>query len=246
MIYLQTNSYNLEIAKVFGVLTAVFLKCIDDEILFQERNKLISEDKTISLSRAEIYARTALDDDKQIDIEFALQECGVLIVKPLKNVPNKNYYIFNQEQLIKIMVAEDPSEVLGTEKAKQFTKGARIEPLSKRQNRIIGLKKKITIEDPVVKQYLVDWIDAVYSRQKGGFLSPTGVTIAQEELIAYAKDNQEKQIAILKIAIKGCLRDLTWAIEQYEKQNPVGTRNFMEYNDKNVASINDVNEEETF
>lgn len=246
MMYLQTNSYNLEVAKVFGVCTAVFLSCIDNEYQLQERNRSISDDNTISLSRAEIYARTALDDEKQIDVELALQECGVLIVKPLKNIPNKNYYNLNTEQLTKILTAENPSEVLGDEKAKQFTQQKRVEPLSKRKNRIIQLKKKISVSDPIIQQYMCDWIDAVYTNPKG-FISPTGVSIAQEELLAYTKNDQEKQIAILKIAIKGGLRDITWAIEQYEKQSGIGTRNFMDYNDKtHIANANDVLDDETF
>lgn len=246
MLYLQINCYNIEVAKVFGVCTAVFLSCIDNEYQFQQRNKSISEDNTISLSRAEIYARTGLEDDKQIDVELALQECGVLVVKPLKNIPNKNYYNLNSEQLNKILTAENPSDVLGDEKAKQFTKQPRVEPISKRKNRILQLKKKIIVADPVVQQYMCDWIDAVYTNPKG-FLSPKGVEIAQEELLAYAKGNQEKQIAILKIAIKGGLRDITWAIEQYEKQAGVGTRNFMDYNDKtHVANVNEISDDETF
>lgn len=246
MMYLQINSYNLDVAKVFGVCTAVFLSCIDNEWQSQIRNKSISDDNTISLSRAEIYARTGLDDEKQIEVELALQECGVVVVKPLKNIPNKNYYNLNFEQLSKILTAEHPTDVLSAEKAKQFVKQPRVEPLSKRKNRILQLKKKITIADPVIQQYMCDWIDAVYSNPKG-FLSPTGVTIAQEELMAYAQDNQAKQIAVLKIAIKGGLRDITWAINDYEKQAGVGTRNFMDYNDKtHVASQSDIADDEKF
>lgn len=246
MLHLQVNSYNLDVAKIFGVCTAIFLSCIDNEYEAQARNKLISADNTISLSRAEIYARTGLDDEKQIDVELALQECGVLVVKPLKNIPNKNYYNLNAEQLNKILSAEDPTNVLGNEKAKQFIKQPRVEPMSKRKNRILQLKNKIVVSDPVIQQYLCDWIDAVYTNPKG-FLSASGVTIAQDELKAYTKDDQAKQIAILKIAIKGGLRDMTWAIERYEKDTGVGTRNFMDYNDKaHVATNADVASDETF
>ena len=242
MMYLQTSSFNLDVAKVFGVCASVFLTCLDDEFKRQERSRTISEDGSISLARAEIYARTALDDEAQVDVELALSECGILTVKPLKNIPNKHYYFFNEDILIKVMNSDDPSTVIGDEKAKQFTKKKRVEPISKRKNKIIQLKKKISIEDPVIQQYLCDWIDAVHTNPKG-FLSPTGVTIAQEELLAYAKDNQEKQIAILKIAIKGGLRDLTWAIQRYEESNPdtSSTRNFMDYNDSNnIATADDI------
>lgn len=246
MMFLQINSYNLDVAKVFGVYTAVFLSCLDNEFEYQSRAHSISEDKSISLSRAEIYERTALDDEQQADVELSLSQSGVLIVKPLKNIPNKNYYSINYEQLNKILLAEDPSKVLGEEKANQLIRKPRVEPISKRKNRILQLKKKITVQDPVIQQYLCDWIDAVYTNPKG-FLSPTGVTIAQEELLAYAEDSQEKQIAILKIAIKGGLRDMTWAIQRYEEQAGVGTKNFMDYNDKkHIATENDIDTDEVF
>jgi hypothetical protein len=242
MIYVQTNSYNLEVAKVFGVCTAIFLGCINEEFEYQLRHKSVSANNAISITRAEIYERTGLEDTKQVEIELALTECGILITKPVKNVPNKNYYTLNDAQFIKIMNSVNPSEVIGEEKAKQFTKQPRVEPINKRQTYIIQLKKKINVSDPVIQQYLVDWIDAVYAKPKG-FLSPTGVTIAQQELLAYTKDSQEKQIAILKIAIKDGLRDLTWAIERYEKQSGLdSSRNFASYEDIK-ANAEDCSEE---
>ena len=147
----------------------------------------------------------------------------------MQNIPNKHYYILNYDQLNKIMFAENPTDVVLNEKAKQFIQKRRVEPTSKRQAHIKSLKNKITIEDPVIQEYLCNWIDAVYSKPKG-FLSPTGVSIAQDELVQYTTD-QGKQIELLKIAIKGGLRDLTWAIEQYEAKAGVGSRNFTDYND---------------
>lgn len=239
MIYLQLMNYNLDIAKVFGPCSAIFLSCLDMENAFHKRNT--NNDSSMSLTRAEIYERTALDDEKQREIEIALQECGVLIVKPLKNIPNKNYYIINEEQLFKIMQSNNPTEIIGEEKSKQFIQKPRVEPINKRQSHIIQLKKRIKVDDPIIQTYLIDWIDAVYSNPKG-FLSPTGIDIAQQELKAYSGDNQEKAINILKIAIKGGLRDLTWAIEQYESKSGANSNNFANYSDIK-ADINNVSEE---
>ena len=239
MIYLQLMNYNLDIAKVFGPCSAIFLSCLDMENAFHKRNT--NNDSSMSLTRAEIYERTALDDEKQHEIEIALQECGVLIVKPLKNIPNKNYYIINEEQLFKIMQSNNPTEIIGEEKSKQFIQKPRVEPINKRQSHIIQLKKRIKVDDPIIQTYLIDWINAVYSNPKG-FLSPTGIDIAQQELKAYSGDNQEKAINILKIAIKGGLRDLTWAIEQYESKSGANSNNFANYSDIK-ADINNVSEE---
>lgn len=230
MLFLQTKSYNLEIAKVFGVCASVFLSCVNDEFLFQERNKQLNANNTIALSRAEIYERTALDDDKQRDVELSLSECGVLSVKPLQNIPNKNYYVINYEQLTAILTATNPADIIGEAKASQFTFQKRTEPISKRQTHIVDLKKKVKVKDPLLQSYFIDWIDAVYTNPKG-FLSPKAVEIAQNELLTYTGDNIDKQVEIMKIAIKGGLRDLSWAIDNYVKSKGSDSINFADYND---------------
>jgi len=242
-ILLNTNSYNIDVAKIFGVCSSAFLTCIFQEYLFQTRNKKSNDNNTIALSRGEIYERTGLDDEKQIDVELALVACGVISTKPLQNVPNKNYYIFNSEQFDLIMSAKSPSEVINNSQAAQFIKKPRVEPVSKRQTHIAKLKSCISISDPIMQQYFCDWIDAVYTNPKG-FLSPSSVNIAQQELLAYCKNNQETQIAVMRIAIKGGLRDITWAIDQYEKTNTNKiNNNFVEYKDIKSDGSNVVDEE---
>lgn len=243
MLYLDTNSYNIEVARVFGVCTSVMLSCLFKEYAYQQRNKLLNANNTMAISRQEIYEKTGLDDDKQRDVELSLQECGVLVTKPLQNVPNKNYYILNEQQLTKIMTANDPADVIGEAKASQFTLKHRVEPISKRQSKIVDLKKKIKVNDPVIHQYLIDWIDSVFVNPKG-FLSPKGVEIAQQELYAYCRDDQAKAIKILEIAIKGGLRDLSWAIDKYEEKNGVDpeSRNFNNYRDTKSIEKNESGE----
>ena len=242
---LNSFSYNTDIAKVFGVGPSVFLTCLSLEYNSQLFSKSLNANDTMSLSRARIYEITGLDDEEQIDIELSLKECGVINIKPLQNVPNKNYYILNNDQLNKILESGDPKQVIDSEKANQFIKGKRVEPTSKRKTHIIQLKKKVNLEDPVLQDYFIQWIDAVYSNPKG-FLSPKGVEIAQEELMAYAKNSQEKQISIMRIAIKNGMRDITWAIQRYEDQEGVNSRNFSNYNDSKATEDDIDSSGETF
>lgn len=237
MIFLQSNSYNLEIAKIFGINSSIFLTCLDMEYCYQKRNNKILDNDAINLSRSEIYERTALDDSQQVDIEFSLTECGVLTTKPVQNSSSKNYYIVNFAQIDKILKSSNPSDVISSEKANQFIRGKRKEPLSKRQTYINKLKTKIKVEDPIIQQYFVDWIDAVYTNPKG-FLSDHSVLIAQQELMEYAKDSQDIQIKVLKEAIKGGYRDMTWAIKNYEENNNISSRNFVSYLDNRVDPNN--------
>ena len=158
MIYLQNSSYNIDIAKLFGINSAILLTCLDMEYCYQKRNNKILDNDAISLSRAEIYERTALDDTQQSDVEFSLIECGVLSMKPVQNSSSKNYYIINFIQLEKILSSSNPADIISSEKADQFIRGRRKEPLSKRQTYINKLKTKIKVEDPIVQQYFVDYV----------------------------------------------------------------------------------------
>ena len=242
MIFLQTMSYNVDVAKVFGTCSSIFLSCLDFEFEHQKRANQLNANNTVALSRAEIYSRTGLDDEKQIDIELALTECGVISAKPFQNVANKNYYILYADQLKRIMEAENPEEAIANGEAKQFIKTPRVEPRSKRQTHIAKLKKKISASNPVVAQYMCDWIDAVYTNPKG-FLSPSGVDINQKELQAYTK-NDDVQIEILKLAIKGGCRELSWAIDRYEEQNKSKvTNSFVKYSDIKSNGADIVEEE---
>lgn len=229
MNYLQMCNYSLDVAKVLGVHSSILLSCIDNELAYQTRNNLLSGGNTVAISRAEIYARTGLNDEEQKEVEFALQECGILTVKPLQNVPNKNYYLLYKESLSELIESPESMSNLKSVGIRQFVRAPRAEPISKRKAYIAEMKSYIKVSDPVIQDYLCQWVDAVYVNPKG-FLSKKSIEFALEELFGYAK-TQDVQIALLKIAIKGGLRDMQWAIEQYEKQNPVGSRNFSVYND---------------
>lgn len=235
MLFLQNFSYMVELAKLFGTNTAILIACIDAQYLYQLRNNKLNDNNTVSISRSEIYEITGLSDSEQIDAEMALTQCGIIIMKPFQNVPNKSYYIIDRIKLEQVLTAENPAEAVNQSTiANQFIRGKRVEPTTKRQTHIAQLKKKIKVEDPVIQDYLIQWIDAVYSNPKG-FLSPSSVVIAQQELMEYCKDNQEKQIKVLKEAIKGGCRDMTWAIQNYEKNNNIDSRNFVSYSDTSAV-----------
>ena len=241
---IKTYSYNLHIAEIFGIHSAVLINCIIDERDYQRRIKHNNEN-IIALSFDEIYARTALSADKLTDVEQALIECGVLSIKPFQKIKNKNYYILNEAQLNKIITAVLPQNEILQAVPIAFNKDSNtkhVKTTTKRDMHIASLKKSIDIEDPIIQQYLCDWIDSVYSNPKG-FLSISSVKISITDLFNYTNNDQNKQIEILQIAIKGGMRDLTWAITQYEKlNNSKISNNFVVYNDIKSNGKNTVDE----
>lgn len=182
-----------------------------------------------------------MSDEDQKKAEDSLATCGILTIKPLRNIPNKNYYIINDEQIKKICESKKPDEAISLAEIAKVIRKPRVEPMSKRQTHINSLKRAIKADDPVIQQYLCEWVDAVYTNPKG-FLSPSSVNIAQQELEQYSKGSQAIKIALLKIAIKGGLRDITWAINTYEKEHCVNSSNFAIYNDIKSDGSNVVNE----
>lgn len=245
MISYKTCSYNLKIAEIFGIHSAVFIDCIIFERDYQKRVKN-DFDNIIALSSDEIYARTALSLDKLHDVEQSLSDCGVISIKPFQKIKNKSYYILNDDQLDRILTASSPNNEIMQLSPIAFNKKTNInkaKTLNKKDSHIIALKRSIDIEDELIHQYLCDWIDAVYTNPKG-FLSNSSLKIAISELFSYAPNDQEKQIAILQIAIKGGLRDMTWAISKYEQINNVkNLNNFVSYNSIKSKGDNVINEE---
>ena len=149
-----------------------------------------------------------MEDKKQEEVENSLKECGVLIVKHVTNASNKMYYLIDEEKLQQIMTVGDPSEVIGQLLAKEHLQEMRVDQPSKRQDHINMLKRKVNCTDPVVQQYMVDWIDTIYSSPRG-YLSSTGV--------------------ILNMQIVGGLKDFSCAIERNEKQNNIDGIDFCKY-----------------
>ena len=89
------------------------------------------------------------------------------------------------------------------------------------------LKQGVTLDNQNLKQYIFDWIDAIYTNPKG-FISEQGLNLAINELIDYSNNNISIMIDILKIAIKNGYRDITWAIQNYNRNNNTNN-NFVQY-----------------
>ena len=110
-----------------------------------------------------------------------------------------------------------------------------VQRTTKREMTVKKLKGYIDVENPLLKQYLCDWIDAVYANPKG-FLTKKSIEMALADLEAFSKDI-DMQVEVLRIAIKNGMRDITWAIQRYRKDNPVGTDCWGEYNETKADTI---------
>ena len=77
-------SYNLKIASIFGVCSAILLSVLL-EAKEENMNNLV-DGKYFILTRQQIYDLTSMDDLKQMEVEDSLRECQLIEVKPVKNI----------------------------------------------------------------------------------------------------------------------------------------------------------------
>lgn len=216
-------NYNVKLAKIFGVYSAIFINLLID---YHFR----AEDGYIKLARVDIYNLTGIEEDKQIEVEENLVSCNLIQVNKLKNSSSKNYYNLNMETLNKILISDD---LTNDEGLKQTLRNAPKAPktTSKRSNIINSLKSCITVEDEKSREYLKDWVDAVM--QKSGYLSKVGVECMCEDLIKYS----DKKVTLLrdlcKLAAKLGYKDSKWVIKNYQ-DNQIVSNNLSLTHDKQV------------
>lgn len=217
----MTFSYDVEIAKVFGVNSAVFLSYL---ILAETFG-------TLDLERDRILFVTGMEEDKQKDVESLLLECGVISMKEFRGNETKNHYALNHERLEKILSAKTPSQMIFESDRIEYTPKQKspVNRVTKEQKHIDTLKMAVKIDDPMLQSRFCDWIDSVYASEKG-FLTVASLKIAEQELLAYSPNN-DTRLAIMKIAIKNGYRDLTWAIKAYETSVGNTGITFVKYND---------------
>lgn len=207
MSFLHIRGYSVDVAKTFGIMSAIFLSCINDKIFYDATD--CSTTKT-ALTRCDIYNMTGMSDSTQVDVESSLSSAGVLSVQPFKNVKGKSYYAINYKKMYEIMNTPKLSDVLVEDKVVQAKK-----TVNTRANQIKTLKGKCVVDDEAERQLLCDWIDSVYANPKG-FISPQSVKITIESLSKFTIDDR---VSILKIAIANSWKDISWAVDRFNKQS---------------------------
>ncbi|WP_300924691.1 hypothetical protein [uncultured Clostridium sp.] len=225
-------SYNIKLAKLFGINSAIFLG-----ILIDYNCTRTSEEDYIKLSRSDIYNLTGIDESTQIQTEDNLKYYNLIEVVPLRNSSFKNYYKLKIDNLIHVV--ESDSKVLQEELNKtyelykQANKDKEPKSVSKRASIIKNLKNNITIQDQECKLSLESWVDNIM--QKLGYLSKEQVCYMCDELNKYSKNSITVLRILCKTAARIVYKDPKWVIKNYEDN----------YQDnKNNLILNNLSQEE--
>lgn len=204
----KVASYNVEIAKRMGLLTASMISYISHEYDYAVAHHTINKNGTFSIYRDDIYDTIGLSNDEQKAVETSLGKIGILEVSPFRDEVNRVYYKFNESTLFSIIgkaPVQSSSLMLIGSVDSPTAKSKRITSTERSMNEA---KRSIKEEDESLRQMWCDWIDAVYARKFT--LTPAAVAINEKQLSSYDRARKEE---ILQNAIKNGYRDISWSIK---------------------------------
>ena len=222
-------NYNINFAKLFGVYSAVYLN-----VLINCYFSMKDENDYIKLSRDDIYNLSAIEEDKQLEVEQNLVEYNLIEVSKLRNSSSKNYYKLNLELLNKLFISDSKEIQKELDKSSKIFKQATKPPakVSKRAAIILNLKNNVKTDDSISKEALQDWVDAIY--QKSGYLSKQAVEYMEDQLLLYSNKKITVFRELCKLAARVVYKDPKWVITKYEEEK----------NTNSTLHLNNINQED--
>lgn len=200
----NVNSYNVDIAKIVGPLSAIYISFID---------KLLIRNEKLLLSKSQIFDYTGIEPDKQDEIENNLTYCGIMDIKNARGSSDKKNYCINYDRLDSILTNPDKINEIYRLSTIAPKKKEKVSKETKKEQTLKRLKNAVKIDDEVLKQHIFDWIDSVI--EKGGYLTTQAIRINIEELKKFTS-SQSLAIQVLNMATKNCWRDLSWAMNKVD------------------------------
>lgn len=213
-------SYNVKIANVMGLHTAIYLTELINISLKAERKKKLVSDKYFLIDRKYITQRTTLSVEEQITIEQKLAKIEV-IQKPAGGIDT--VYI-NVDKLAQIISSDDDNYLNKVSKntvVKTVTGPGMKQTL--KQRTAIEMKGYITTTHKELKDALEGWVDGVLANPNG-FLSKRAVGVFEKTVDEFANGDLDVALKIIEIATVGGYRDATWAINSFNKDHAMTFR----------------------
>lgn len=197
--------FNVKLAHILGLNSAIYLGQIMDI-----NEKAIRKSKTdknfFTIDRAYITQRTTISEKEQKEIENNLIKIGVLE----RSTDSADTILLNLTVLTSILMSPDEElvkDISSLSKPKQ--KRTKAEAIKD------SLKQNIVTTNLELRDAYMSWIDAVY--QKDGFMTKQAVIAAQSRIDEFSNRNLDVALKVLEIASINAYRDITWAINTYNK-----------------------------
>lgn len=238
---MTTFSYDVGIAKIFGISTAIYLAYI--QLLVD-----LNDNNDVQLSLSKMDSVTGLDSDKIIQVENQLISYGILSKKQRKGI-DKYRVIVNWDVLADYISKNNKQlaekyYILNCAIPTNFNKEPK-NRLTKRDKMYYNIKNSIEEDNPVIQQLLFDWIDRIQSDPRNFVFTQASAQININELKEFSNNNPDIESEVLKIAIKRSIGDLSNAIKIYrENQRNNSMNDFASYSE--IKSTGEETSEEVF
>lgn len=197
--------FNVKLAQILGLNSAIYLgQIMDINEKAIRKNKV--DENFFTIDREYITKRTTIPEKEQKEIENNLIKIGILE----RSEKDSNTLQLNLTVLTSILMSPDEDLLKNVENLAKPKKTK-----TKSEKIIENLKENIITLNPELRQAYFDWIDAVY--QKDGFMTKAAVIAAQGTVDKFSNRNLDIALKILEIAAINGYRDITWAINNYNK-----------------------------
>ena len=199
-------SYNLKLAHRIGLHAAIYLGELLNINKKAVQKEKLNEKGMFKLDRMYIEQRTTFSKQEQKELDSALEELLIVNI----DSSNKDFLSINVDAITGILL-DDNSKLV--DKVIQPVKKKR---LTKKEAITAQLKENIVTQNEELRAAYEEWIDAVIARQ--GWMSSASVKEGQTLIDNYTQRDLDVALAIIHIAAINGLRDLSWAINNYEKE----------------------------
>lgn len=197
--------FNVKLAHILGLNSAIYLGQITDINEKAIRKNKVDEN-FFTIDREYITSRTTISEKEQREIENNLIKIGILE----RSEKDSNTLLLNLTVLTSILMSPDEDLIKNVSNLAKPKKGK-----TKSEKIIENLKENIITLNPELRQAYFDWIDAVYA--KDGFMTKAAVVAAQGTVDKFSNRNLDIALKVLQIASINGYRDITWAINNYNK-----------------------------
>lgn len=201
--------FNVKLAEILGLHTAIYLGQITDINEKAIRKNKVDEN-FFTIDREYITKRTTIPEKEQKEIENNLIKIGILE----RSDKDSNTLLLNLTVLTSILMSPDEDLLKNVESLAKPKKTK-----TKAEKIIENLKENIITTNPELRSAYFDWIDAVYA--KDGFMTKAAVIAAQGNIDKFSNRNLDIALKVLEIATINGYRDITWAINNYNKDYKV-------------------------
>lgn len=209
--------YNIKLAQILGLDTAVYLNeimSINEKALRKDK---IQDENTIQLNREYIQSRTTLSPERQKELQEILMKIGVLETLP-RNKVNLNITALTSilaapdEELTRALkkVIPKPEPKPAEDKSVKLTQKE-----AKAQAAQEAMKACIVTTNEELRTAYFEWIEGCFA--KDGWMTRKAVIAAQQLIDEFSQRNLDVALEVLRIAATNAYRDISWAINTYRK-----------------------------